>query len=257
MFADAHCHLSFPAFDEDRPAVIERMKEAGVTLLIDPGVNAETSRTSIDLARKHSFIHANVGLHPHDADSGIEAATFDELQQLARYPEVVAIGEIGLDYHYPETSPENQQEAFRTMLRMARSLNLPVVIHSRDAWQDTLRILDEEHHSALRGVMHCFSGDLHTAQECIKRGFRLSIPGTLTYKRSTLPEVVRAVPLESLLTETDSPYLAPVPFRGKRNEPAHAAIVARTIAEIREIPVEKAAEAIMKNTASAFNLDLQ
>jgi len=130
MFADAHCHLSFPAFDEDRPAVIERMKEAGVTLLIDPGVNAETSRTSIDLARKHSFIHANVGLHPHDADSGIEAATFDELQQLARYPEVVAIGEIGLDYHYPETSPENQQEAFRTMLRMARSLNLPVVIHS-------------------------------------------------------------------------------------------------------------------------------
>jgi len=257
MFADSHCHLSFPAFDEDRGAVIERMQEAGVTLLIDPGVNVETSRKSIDLARTHSFIYANVGLHPHDADSEVEASTFDELQQLARNPEVVAIGEIGLDYHYPENSPRNQQEAFRTMLRMARNLNLPVVIHSRDAWQDTLRILDEEHHSALRGIMHCFSGDLHTAQECIKKGFRLSIPGTLTYKRSTLPEVIRAVPLESLLTETDSPYLAPVPFRGKRNEPAYAAIVARTIAEIREISVKTAAEAIMKNTISAFGLQLQ
>jgi len=205
VFADSHCHLSFPAFDEDRPAVIERMHEASVTLLINPGVNVETSRNSINLAREHSFIYANVGLHPHDADSGVDAATFNELLELARNPEVVAIGEIGLDYHYPENNPLQQQEAFRTMLRMARNLNLPVVIHSRDAWKDTLRILDEERHSALRGIMHCFSGDLEIAQECLRKGFRLSIPGTLTYKRSTLPEVVRAIPLESLLTEQTPP----------------------------------------------------
>ncbi|TCD47651.1 TatD family hydrolase [Chlorobium sp. N1] len=256
MFADAHCHLSFPEFNSDREAVIARMREAGVALLVDPGTDLESSRRSVELAARHSFIKANVGLHPNEAETPVPDDVYLGLEELARRPETVAVGEIGLDYHYPGHSPEHQQEAFRTMLRMARRLDLPVVIHSRDAWRDTLRILDEEKHSGLRGVMHCFSGDTETALECVGRGFHLSIPGTITFKRSQLPEVVRRVPLERLLTETDAPYLAPVPFRGKRNEPAYVKIVAEAVADAREISVEKAAEAIFQNTLSAFSITL-
>ena len=254
MFVDIHCHLSFPEFDQDRKEVIKRLTEEGVGLLIDPGVDIATSRKSIELARNVDFIYANVGLHPHEATVPVEESVFEELLSLARSPKVVAIGEIGLDYHYPGYNRSAQQDAFREMLKLARLLDMPVVIHCRDAWEDMLQILSEESHSAMRGVMHCFSGDTIIAEACIRLGFKLSIPGTVTYKRSLLPEVIRSVSLDDLLTETDAPYLAPVPWRGKRNEPGYVRIVTESIAGIREISLERAAEGIARNTFELFRL---
>jgi len=254
MFADIHCHLSFPEFDQDREIVIKRLIEAQVTLIIDPGTNLPTSKKSIDLALEYDFIYANVGLHPHEASLPVEESIFIELEALAKSPKVVAIGEIGLDYHYPDYNRQAQQDAFRQMLRVARTLDMPVVIHCRDAWDDMLHILTEENHSAMRGVMHCFSGDMVIAKECIRKGFKLSIPGTVTYKNSLLPEVIRNVSLDDLLTETDAPYLAPVPYRGKRNEPAYLPLVTSAIARIREIPVTETAKGIAQNTFELFRL---
>jgi len=254
MFVDTHCHLSFPEFDQDRNEVIARLKEAQVRLLIDPGINIPTSKKSIALAREFDFIYANVGLHPHEAAQPVDDTIFAELAALATAPKVVAIGEIGLDYHYPDYNRSAQHDAFREMLRLARSLDMPVVIHCRDAWEDTLRILSEESHSAMRGVMHCFSGDTEIAKECIRRGFKLSIPGTITYKRSLLPELVRTLSLDDLLTETDAPYLAPVPYRGKRNEPAYVRSVTEAIATIREISLDEAATGIAHNAVEIFRL---
>ncbi|NTW10157.1 MAG: TatD family hydrolase, partial [Chlorobiaceae bacterium] len=164
------------------------------------------------------------------------------------------IGEIGLDYHYPGSDRELQRKAFRRMLGMARDLDLPVVIHCREAWVDMLDILAKQSHSGLRGSMHCFSGGIEEAKRCIKMGLKLSIPGTVTYKKSQLPDVIRRLSLENLLTETDAPYLSPVPFRGKRNEPANVRFVTQTIAEVLAIPLEKAAEGILRNTAELFRL---
>ncbi len=256
MFVDTHCHLSFPDFDDDRNEVIARLKEAGVSMLIDPGVDVPTSRASIALASEWDFIYANVGLHPHEATKPIADSTFAELTALAAAPKVVAIGEIGLDYHYADYNAAAQQNAFREMLKIAQQLDMPVVIHCREAWEDTLRLLDEERHSAMRGVMHCFSGDTSIASECIKRGFKLSIPGTITYKKSHLPDVVRTVSLDDLLTETDAPYLAPVPWRGKRNEPAYVRTVTETIAILREMPLEETARRIANNATTLFNIPL-
>ena len=254
MFVDAHCQLSFPDFDLDRQEVIDRLRGAGVGILIDPGIDARTSRKSIELASAFDFIYANVGLHPHEARGAIGAEVYEELEALAHSPKVVAIGEIGLDYHYPESDRPLQQEAFRVMLRMAATLDLPVVIHCRDAWEDMLRILGEECHSGMRGMLHCFSGDTEIARQCIKRGFKLSIPGTVTYKRSILAEVIRSLSLDDLITETDAPYLSPVPFRGKRNEPAHVRFVTEAIAAARGISLEEASEGIARNTAELFRL---
>ena len=248
MFVDVHCHLSFPDFDNDREAVIKRLKEQHVSLLIDTGADPATSKRSIELAARYSFIHSTVGLHPHDITDRVAEPTFGELETLAISPKVVGIGEIGLDYHYDEYDPELQKNAFRTMLRIAKKLDLPVVIHSRDAWQDTLDILREEKTSNLRGIMHCFSGNTEIARECIRLGFKISIPGTLTYKKSTLPTVVSDLETGDLLTETDAPWLSPVPFRGKRNEPSYVGLITKMIAEIKELPLEATAE-IIKNTA--------
>jgi TatD DNase family protein len=256
MFIDIHCHLSFPEFDKDRNEVIKRLTEEGVGLLIDPGVDIASSKKSIELARDFDFIYANVGLHPHEAANPVEESVFEELFSLAQSPKVVAIGEIGLDYHYPEHNRPAQQKAFREMLKMARSLDMPVVIHCRDAWEDMLRILSEESHSAMRGVMHCFSGDILIAKECLRKGLKLSIPGTVTYKRSLLPDVIREVSLDDLLTETDAPYLAPVPYRGKRNEPAWVSAVTTAIARIKEISLKEAAEGIAKNSIELFRLQI-
>ena len=254
MFVDVHSHLSFPEFDQDRENVIERLIEEKVTVLIDPGINVATSKKSIELAREYDFIFANVGLHPHEASSHVKESIFDELEALAKSPKVVAIGEIGLDYHYPDYNRQAQQDAFRQMLRVARTLDMAVVIHCRDAWEDMLQILTEESHSAMRGVMHCFSGDSGIAKECIRKGFKLSIPGTVTYKNSQLPEVIRNVSLADLLTETDAPYLSPVPYRGKRNEPSFVPLVTANIALIRGIPIPEAAKSIAQNTFELFRL---
>lgn len=254
MFVDSHCHLSFPDFDHDRDLVIRRLADAGVRLLIDPGTNLETSRQSIALAKLYPFIYANVGLHPHDVTQACGEETIEQLAGLATSPKVVGIGEIGLDYHYPEYDTVAQETLFREMLRVAARLDKPVIIHCRDAWSDMLRILHEEQHSGLRGIMHCFSGDIDIARTCIALGFKLSIPGTVTYKRSLLPEVIAQVSLTDLLTETDAPYLAPVPHRGTRNEPAHVALVTLAIAAIRQEPPDMVAATILDNAARLFDI---
>lgn len=255
MFADVHCHLSFPDFDADRQEIIREMTDAGVTLLVDPGIDAQTSRKSIELAAAHPMVYANVGLHPHETIHPLPESIFDELALLASSPKVVAIGEIGLDYHYPDCNPLLQQEAFRTMLRLADDLGLPVVIHCREAWEDLLTILEEEQHSSTNGLMHCFSGDSEIALRCIRLGFAISIPGTITYKRSLLPEVVRNIPLEHLLTETDSPYLSPVPHRGKRNRPSNVRLVTEAIAGIKNMTLEETAGLTGRNAARIFRLE--
>ncbi|MBO8093406.1 MAG: TatD family hydrolase [Prosthecochloris sp.] len=252
MFVDVHSHLSFPQFDDDRDDVIKRMLENGITYLIDPGTDALTSRKSIELADLHPFIKATVGLHPHEVTSMPENTVFDELQALLQSDNVVGVGEIGLDYHYPDINPQAQQEAFRTMLNMAMDHDLPVVIHSRDAWQDTLDILRQERRPNLRGIMHCFSGNSELATECIRLGLSISIPGTITYKKSQLPDVVRSIDMEHILTETDAPYLAPVPFRGKRNEPAYVRYVTAAIAELRQLPLEETAHIVSRNAIRLF-----
>ncbi|NTU67504.1 MAG: TatD family hydrolase [Chlorobiaceae bacterium] len=256
MHADVHCHLSFPEFDADRDAVLARLREAGIGLLIDPGTDAATSRRSIALAASQDFVYANVGLHPSEVTTPFSPELYDELRTLARADKVVGIGEIGLDYHWPDHSPELQLDAFREMLRLASSLDLPVVIHCRDAWPDMLRVLSEERSSGLRGMMHCFSGDLDIARRCIGFGLKISIPGTITYKRSPLPEVVAAIGLQELLSETDAPYLSPVPMRGKRNEPAHVALTVRAIADSRPEPFDNVADALLRNACDLFGIPL-
>lgn len=255
MYVDVHCHLSFPEFDGDRDAVIRQMIREDISLLVDPGIDLETSRKSIALAAAHPMIHANVGLHPHETSHPLSETIFDELAELASSPKVVAIGETGLDYHYPDCDRARQQEAFRAMLQISEKLDLPVVIHCRDAWDDLLAILEEEKHSSQRGVMHCFSGDCAIARRCIRLGFMLSIPGTVTYKRSLLPDVIREVPIEHLLTETDSPYLSPVPFRGKRNNPSNVRLVTEAIAEIKKTGLKETANRIAENASAMFRLE--
>jgi TatD DNase family protein len=256
-YADVHSHLSFPEFDADRDEVIARLGEAGVELLIDPGTDAVSSRRSVDLAAKHPFVYANIGLHPGEVRSPVAPEQYDELASLARADKVVGIGEIGLDYHWPDHDRDLQLGAFREMLRMAISLDLPVVIHCRDAWHDMLKVLSEERASNLRGAMHCFSGDLDIARRCIALGLRISIPGTITYKRSPLPEVVAAVGLGDLLSETDAPYLAPVPMRGKRNEPSYVVHTVRAIADSRPEPFEAVANALVDNARALFGIPLR
>jgi len=255
MFVDVHCHLSFPDFDADRQEIIREMTAAGVRLLVDPGIDVETSRKSVELAASQPMVYANVGLHPHETGLQLPVSIFDELTALARSRKVVAIGETGLDYHYPDCNPLMQQEAFRAMLQIAGTLDLPVVIHCREAWEDLLTILQEEKHSSMRGLMHCFSGDTEIALRCIRLGFAISIPGTITYKRSLLPEVVRNIPIEHLLTETDSPYLSPVPFRGKRNRPSNVRLVTEAIAGIKNMTLEECAGRIAGNAARIFRIE--
>ncbi|MGQ9804828.1 MAG: TatD family hydrolase [Chlorobiales bacterium] len=253
MFTDAHAHLSFAQFDEDRDAVIARLQENRVSILINPGTDVQTSADAIAIAQALPFVYANVGLHPGDVNH-FDLKDLEKLESLSYREKVVAIGEIGLDYHYPDHNKSIQETCFREMLRLAKRRDLPVVIHTRDAWEDTFRILEEEKSSNLRGMMHCFSGGIDEAKRCLKLGFKISIPGVVTFKKSTLPDVVAALSLEDLLTETDCPWLAPTPHRGKRNEPAFVVEVAKKIAEIKGIEVESVAKCVYQSLTSLMNI---
>lgn len=256
MFIDAHAHLSYPQFDDDRADIVKRLQESQVSLVINPGTDVETSRNAIALANELPFVYANVGLHPSDVNQ-FDVKDFDTLETLSRNEKVVAIGEIGLDYHYPDHDKKRQEECFREMLRIAKRRDLPVVIHSRDAWADTFRILEEEKASNLRGMMHCFSGGIDEAERSLRLGFKLSIPGVITFKKSHLPDVVARLSLDDLLTETDCPWLAPTPHRGKRNEPAFVVEVARKIAEVKGVALEIVAEKVFQNLVSLMQIQPQ
>jgi TatD DNase family protein len=249
---DTHTHLAAGQFDADRAEALARAAEAGVARMVEVGYDLPSSRAALALAQAQPQIYAVVGLQPnhvHEVPEGWLA----ELRAMAAHPKVVAIGEIGLDYHWMKAPPEDQERFFRAQLALARELGLPVVIHSREAQADTLRILD----AAARGqpgIMHSFSGDWDYAAACLEIGFMLSLSGPLTFPKATeLHEVGRRAPLEMLLTETDSPYLSPHPHRGKRNEPARVRLVAERLAELRNLPLETLADQVWRNAERIFN----
>ena len=254
MYIDSHAHLEMPQFDKDRKKVIERAKSAGIDLIITIGVKEEETRKAIELSESYEFIYATAGMHPHEAKD-FNNNTYTELKELSNHPKVVAIGEIGLDF-YRNLSPHKvQEQVFRNMISLGMEEKLPLIIHSRGAHNITLNILNEEKAWENGGIFHCFSGDINLAKELIDKGFLISIPGTVTYKRAeTLINVVEFIPLEFLAIETDAPFLSPIPFRGKRNEPAYVTYTARKIAEIKGITKEEVGRVTSKNVKELFNI---
>ncbi len=251
--ADSHCHVDMPQFDADREAVLQRAREAGVVdMLLIGGVDEERGHTrAVGVAEQYGF-NASAGIHPHEARLGGEAA-YDELRALARAGRIVAIGEIGLDFHYDHSPRDVQRAVFRRQVRLARELGLPVIIHTREADAETAALLEEEKAGEVGGVIHCFTGGTELASRALGLGFSISFSGIVAFPRSeTIQEVARTVPLDRLLVETDAPFLAPPPHRGKRNEPAFVVEVARRVAALRGAPVEEIAAATLANFRRIF-----
>ncbi|MFC4811885.1 TatD family hydrolase [Paenibacillus sp. GCM10023250] len=254
MLIDTHTHLDSPKFDADREAVIERALEAGVHTLVNIGFNRETIPTTMALAERYPFIYAAVGWHPVDSID-MTPADLEWIASLLEHPKVVALGEIGLDYHW-DTSPKDvQQRVFRQQIALAKEKRKPIVIHNRDAHEDVVRILREEGASEVGGIMHCYSGSWETAKQCLEMNFYISFGGPLTFQNARVPkEVMAKVPLDRLLIETDAPYLAPHPHRGKRNESSFVRLVANTMAEISGKSVEEIAEITTENAKRCFGI---
>jgi TatD DNase family protein len=260
---DTHCHLDFEQFDSDRDRVLELATAAGVTKLINPGTDLPSSRRAVALAgavalaARYDQVFAAVGIHPHEA-STFDEETLDELRRLAASPKVVAIGEIGLDY-YRDLSPRPQQRAaFGAQLALAAELNLPVIIHQREAAQDVMEALKQwRSHAPGRssGVLHAFSGDLAMAKEAVALGFCIGVAGPVTFQNARrLPEIVPQLPVDHLLVETDAPYLTPHPYRGQRNEPSYLPLVARRVAELLGLPLDVLSRQLAENTINLFHL---
>ncbi|MFD0621195.1 TatD family hydrolase [Paenibacillus sp. GCM10027629] len=254
MLFDTHTHLDAVQFDEDREEVIARALEQGVTQMINIGFNRETIPTTMKLAESYDFIYAAVGWHPQDAIT-MQPGDLEWIEKLCAHEKVVAIGEIGLDYYW-DTSPKDvQHRVFREQIRLAKRLDMPIVIHNRDAHEDVVRILREEHAEECGGVMHCFSGSWEIAKQCLDLGFYISFGGPITFKNARVPkEVLANVPNDRFLIETDSPYLTPHPYRGKRNETGYVRLVAEAAAEIKGLNLEEVAKITMKNAQACFHL---
>ncbi len=254
MLIDSHAHLDDERFDRDRERLIESLRENGIDLVINPGDDLQSSIKAVALAEKYENIYAAVGVHPHAAKE-MDDATIGILKSFTNREKVIAIGEIGLDYYY-DNSPRNiQRQRFIEQLNLAKEVHLPVIIHSRSAAGETFEILKEAQDGNLEGVLHCYSGSVEMAIEYIKLGFYISIAGPITFKNSKVAkEVVKAVPLDKLLIETDSPYLTPEPYRGKRNEPIYVRYVAGTIAEVKGLSFEEIAKATAENAKKLFRI---
>jgi len=256
MPIDSHAHLEMEPFDADRDAVLGRAAAAGLTAIITVGTTIPDCQKAAALARLHPQVYAAVGIHPHEV-KGINSKTYDALRALARQEKVIAIGEIGLDFFYDLSPREVQLRRFVEQLDLALELDLPVIIHDREAHAETLRIL-QQRKGRLRGVLHCFSGDAEMARECLELGFYLSVAGPVTYKKADqLREVAREIPAERLLIETDAPYLAPQRWRGKRNEPAYVVETARCLAQIRGVSAQELERLTAENTRRLFCLGLK
>ncbi|MBL8447279.1 MAG: TatD family hydrolase [Zoogloeaceae bacterium] len=250
MLIDSHCHLDFPDLHSRQDAVLAHMSQAGVAGALCVGVDIERFPAVRDLADSSPRLWASVGVHPEHSE-GVEP-DLGLLCQLADHPKVVAIGETGLDYHWHKDQPEWQRERFRVHIRAARACGKPLIVHTRDAAADTLRIMAEEGAGVAGGVMHCFTESIEVAAAALDQGFYISLSGIVTFRNAgQVKDVARFVPLDRLLVETDAPYLAPVPHRGKTNEPAYVIHVAEEIARLRGLPVEAVAEA---TTANFFRL---
>jgi TatD DNase family protein len=253
VLVDSHCHLNFPELASDIDGVLARMQTAGVTHALCICVNMRDFPQVLGLAERFRNIYASAGVHP-DQPPGMEP-TVDQLVELARHPRVIAIGETGLDYYREAGDPTWQRERFRTHIRAALASRKPLIIHTRAAAEDTLGIMIEEGAATVGGVMHCFTESLDVARRAIELNFYISISGIVTFKNAqALKAVVQALPLEALLIETDSPYLAPVPFRGKPNEPAYVRHVAEEVARLKDVPLSVVAERTAANFFSLFDV---
>lgn len=249
MLIDTHTHLDDARYDSDRDAMIRRAKEAGIEAMITIGCDLATSRAAVALTDRYEFVYASVGVHPHEVRH-IEDHWYDEFRTLAEHKKVLAYGEIGLDYHYNHSPPEEQRRRFREQVRLGKDLRLPLVIHTREAQEDTIRILKEEQASEAGGVLHCFSGDAWLAKDALDLGFYLSFSGILTFQNATmLRDIARTVPMDRLLIETDCPYLTPVPHRGKRNEPAFVRHVADQLSSLLPGDPRRSVEDIARQTS--------
>ncbi len=253
MLIDTHCHLDDKRYDTERALVLKRAKQAGIQKLITIGCSLENSLRTKDLAIVHDFIFFSAGIHPYNA-SYAPKGFIDDLAKIASHKKCVAIGECGLDYYYENSSPKAQKEVFAAQIKLASKLNKALVVHVRDAWEDCLNML-QRYKPASPVVIHCFTGSLKNAQKCVDLGYYISLPGVLTFKNAgDLLKVAKLISLDKIIIETDAPYLAPVPYRGKRNEPAFVVKVAEKIAEIKEVELEKVVEITGKNGQQIFSL---
>lgn len=247
---DSHVHLNSERFDEDRDEVLKRIEE-NLDFVVNIGYDLESSEISVDYANKYSFVYATIGFHP-DEIEGYSDKAEKKLEELAKNKKVLAIGEIGLDYHWMTRPKEEQWEIFRRQLRLARKLNKPVVIHTREAMEDTINILNE--FPDITGILHCYPGSVETAKRMIDR-FYLGIGGVLTFKNARkLIDVVTDIPIEKLVIETDCPYMAPTPYRGQRNEPIYTEEVAKKIAELKNISYDEVVRITNENTRKAYRM---
>lgn len=250
---DSHCHLDDQRFDPDRTDIIRRFETDGVRFVLNPGADLDSSQKALSLARSHPEIYAAVGTHPHDC-AEVDAALIETYRFLARDPKVVAIGEIGLDYYYVKDNKDLQKRAFEFQMDLAEDLGLPVIIHMRESTQDTLEVL-KKYEGRVKGVLHCFSGSVEVGRQAVDLGYKLALGGVVTFKnaRKTL-DVARWIDLEDLLVETDAPYLAPHPYRGKRNQPAYTRYVIEEIAAIKDMDSQDLADITCKNAMDLFGI---
>ncbi|HXX34156.1 MAG TPA: TatD family hydrolase [Thermodesulfobacteriota bacterium] len=255
MLIDSHAHLEMPEFRKDLEAVIQRAKESGVEYVFTVGTEKKDWKRALEIAESHPSIYAILGVHPHNAKE-IDHQTYPMLRELCRNEKVKAYGEIGLDFFRNFSPRDLQLMRFREQIGLAKELGLPVVIHDREAHHETLEILKSERAKDCGGIIHCFSGDYGMAKACMDMGFYISIPGSVTFKNAeSFREVVKRIPLDSLLVETDAPFLTPVPFRGKRNEPSYVRYTAQRMAEVKNISLEKVAEVTTQNAMRVYRLD--
>ncbi len=254
MLIDSHAHLEMPDFNRDLNEVVKRAQDSGIEYIFTVGTEKKDWLKAIKIAETYPFVFAILGVHPHNAKE-IDDKTYSELRILCKHEKVKAYGEIGLDFYRNLSPREIQLKRFREQIMLAKELGLPIVIHDRDAHKETLEILREERANECGGIIHCFSGDHYMARKCIEMGFYISIPGSITFKNaSLLVEVVKNIPLDSILIETDSPFLTPEPFRGKRNEPSYVRFVAQKISEIKGVSFEKVAEKTSESALKVFRL---
>ncbi|MBI3788150.1 MAG: YchF/TatD family DNA exonuclease, partial [Ignavibacteriales bacterium] len=269
MYIDSHAHIFFEDYKTEQGDVLKRAQDAGIECIIVPGTNIETSKEAIELSERYDFVYACVGFHPHEASKANDE-TLRTIEELSKHKKVVAIGEIGLDFHYDFSPREKQIEVFEQQIRIAVGRNLPIVVHTRESMAESIAVVekavalngkwrgnsldDHSRYPASKGVFHCFTGDAHQARHLLEMGFYVSYPGIVTFKNSPVIETLKTIGYDHILIETDSPYLAPVPLRGKRNEPSNIPLIANKIAEIFHAASEDIARTTRYNTKKLFGI---
>ena len=252
MYFDTHAHYDHPRFDLDRRELLERLPRQGISLVLNPGYDLPSSRMAAGLAEDYAYIYAAVGVHPHDS-GGMADGDIERLEMLTRRPKVVAVGEIGLDYHYDHSPRDVQRQRFREQMALARCVGLPAIIHQREAAADTLEILRD--YPDMSGVVHCFSGSLEVAREVLDMGWYISFTGVITYKNAHKShEIIRAMPRERLMLETDAPYMSPEPHRGRRNSSLYMPEIVGAVAELWDVSTEEAAAQTLENGKRCFRI---